>query len=85
MTTPTFIMSQTLDVLQIKVSAFKHRMQPSNKIFFEIDNEYFCVCASVPPDILGSKWKQYSNQYYAKRYNTIIWVSEKINDNLNIR
>ena len=81
MSDPKFIMGMVLRRALIKAPLIKQRMQPSNKVYFEVLDKYYSVDKVKPQDAIGSQWGLYSDQVYGRMYNTFIWISDKnVND-----
>ncbi len=77
MSDPMFIMGMVLRRALINAPLIKQRMQPSNKVYFEVLGKYYSIDKVKPQDIIGSHWELYGDQVYGRMFNTFIWVSDK--------
>ena len=56
----------------------EYRYQPTrtSRAIYTLGNDYYAVGKTAPKDEVGQPWEKHSDQFWAERYNTILWVSK---------
>lgn len=58
-----------------EVSEYRYKSTRTKQAIYSIGEFYFAVGQTKPTDIVAEgEWKKYSDQFFAEKANTIIWV-----------
>lgn len=60
-----------------EVKEYQYKSTRTKQPIYSIGQQYFAVSQNKPTDDVGGEWKKYSDQFFAERYNTVIWVCEE--------
>lgn len=76
------VIANTLDLSYDTEKEFKneYQYQPTRTAqpIFTNGTDYFAIGAKQPKDEVGQPWKLHSDQFWAEKNDTKLWVSEKI-------
>ena len=59
----------------------EYRYQPTrtSRAIYVIGDNYYAVGKKPPKDEVGEPWTKHSDQFWAEKYGTVLWVSEMSN------
>lgn len=71
------ILAATLGWCVRELSEYRYKSTRTKQPIYSIGERFFTVGATIPKDDVGWPWKQYKDQFWASKNNTVLWVSEK--------
>jgi hypothetical protein len=58
------------------VSDLRYQSTRTTRAIYAIGDKYYAVGHDRPTDDVGGPWRRHSDQFFASRYGTILWVAE---------
>lgn len=69
------VIAATLGLDQADMAGYRYQSTRSKQRIYNIGNDYFCVAQRQPPQFGDLEWKKYSDQFWAKKNKTVLWVA----------
>lgn len=61
-----------------EVSEYRYQSTRTRQAIYSVGNQNFAVGQKKPVDVVATgEWKEYGDQFFAKKANTILWVCEE--------
>lgn len=48
----------------------------TRRLVYAIGDRYYAVSKTVPTDAVGTPWRRHSDQFFAERAGTVLWVCD---------
>jgi hypothetical protein len=74
MKTPT-ILANTFGIDINDISDYRYQSTRTSQAIYAIGEQYFAIGKRKPKDVFNTSWEMFSDQFWAKQGNTVIWVS----------